>query len=1631
MTATSPHHQFFKEKIAHWDAYRQRLAMNPTPPTQPRVPLKNATAEQRKAEKKLRASQHALAMQTAGFKGVAEFAEPLLQQALQERFPDLTFDIRNDQLVLVTRELDGLGPLHRYEVEPHSLLMAALQNFGKSESFTDDSALAPAGAFEWLAPPEGRLAFSLAEVFSLAGRYDTPVQGFIDMCRELDLGAAYQAHLDTVFKAPATAAGGRQAHLQVLRDQLAFDLAGADELEGLRAGIAAYAKGGASALVCSQLMLLDAPLFDVVVFSAADRNRDPRCAVWFPGAESAALKAYPSTADFVRQLHSDMAQQDYRAALIQRVGTGLRGEFSERLEGIFAGDKPRVLIAERAVAGDLFPWLYQLGQQRLRDEALALAVPVARVDVERRLQTAKRVFALGLDVLNVAGLFVPALNAVLGAYAAAQLMDQVFTGIEAWEQGDSAEALAHLGSVAANIAFVAVAGAVVTNAPAVLPSPVVDALVPVALENGETRLWRPDLEDYVSETPLPDDAKPDAMGQYAIDGTPHIRIDGQLYEQGPASDGWRIEHPTRRSAYRPALLHNGDGAWYLAHETPHTWNAERLMTRLGHKTDGFSAPELEQIRQASGIELDALRGLYADNRRVPALLDDTLARFRADRIAAGRGANADAFARAYAEFNHVPGTEAALLMRDFGGLTGRAAEEILAGANDLEREWMSRSQRVPLRLAEAARIYQRDLRLNAARSGLFLATPASVDSDRLLLAMLEHQPGWSGKVRVELRDGGIEGPLLGAAGGAAASEVKIVVREAQGYQPYDAQGHPLQRGTRLSNAVLAALPDAEREALNFEVYEGERLHQHLREQVLADRSRAGRALGFSSPLPWFRPVVRQPSGLVGYELSGRGWFGRSPANRLRVLYPRMLESDFEVFTARYGQDLELAATRLETEFRVLTRSLDEWVDAPATYTNQHGENATVVRDSRVEVARRLTAAWRRETLTAAGPRGAYDGVLDLGGLRVGRLPLLTADMSHVQSLVLDEMVLSTDPSDFLTAFTGLRRLTLRHNLLREIPMAVARMPELTSISLQGNQLRWGLDLLAPLRGGKLRCLILSQNDLQMGAHATAQIAEFTGLAQLALDATGLRLTAEDCVRLVRLKHLQSLTLAANAITLDAEGAAALSGLTALKTLDLRANPLGEAPDVSRMTNLQTLTLGQTGLTQWPPGLTQLMGEATALRTVHLDGNPIADIPDLKDLAFGASRLRSPRDYTLLIDDNDLTADSLRHLRAIGVRPSNQAPVADWLEGCPADVEHWASELRQDVRASDFFAVLDKVSTTRDYQNQPQAMQQRLWKLLEAMSAPQPGEVGGLGLEDLREQVFSLAEAAEATCGDAVILTFNRFETALQMYQELADVVPGLEQSLMRIVLRSRRLYTANVLDECAVAITDARIQRRAVLFPDAAEYDLLQPWQPSEMITFEDDVIFAPSLHPTDTLSDENLVTPPDEAELRLQLRLRLKEDLDLPPQPGEALYGDWVDDAMEQRVQRYVREQLSRERMANWLVDEAFWYRALYRYAPAPFEQATELWNSGFEYLYEVGRGGDIQPVAGVIIDALQAVLPEKVWLLDGQPQQVELNPTEYDAAEQWLKAARDRATRALVRTHTDRLVGMITVGGGVEDVR
>lgn len=61
------------------------------------------------------------------------------------------------------------------------------------------------------------------------------------------------------------------------------------------------------------------------------------------------------------------------------------------------------------------------------------------------------------------------------------------------------------------------------------------------------------------------------------------------------------------------------------------WSRLTLLRRLGHITAGFSDEALSVIGDVSGVQDDLLRKVHLDGLPVPAVLADTLERFRADR----------------------------------------------------------------------------------------------------------------------------------------------------------------------------------------------------------------------------------------------------------------------------------------------------------------------------------------------------------------------------------------------------------------------------------------------------------------------------------------------------------------------------------------------------------------------------------------------------------------------------------------------------------------------------------------------------------------------------------------------------------------------------------------------------------------------------------------------------------------------------------------------------------------------------------------------------------------------------------------------------------------------------------------
>jgi hypothetical protein len=550
---------------------------------QPPAWFANAAAAQvtqllaRQAERK--ALSQRLGKALGGFRGIAAFATPLLEEALLKRF-GLKLDVHRNDFIEIVEESVLLGSLRRRRPEKRSLLLAALHNFSAGQVFGPHSALAPAGAFS-IELVAGKTPASVPGfTFRFSEKLAIAPGDFAALCRTLDLGAQYQRHLTHCFVS-SPEAGEVPGLLQrclaleletaglvaAMKNDLSAD--GLAMVQALAAGKLARLQGrGVQAVHVS---MLGSPINDLLIIGAprAGSDRVEPCVVWMIGDAVAPLKQYASTAQFITELKQRLQDTQYLRAFCQRVPRVERAHFQRTLAGklekkhwngsyyvISADLRPNLEVLETLVSGPLLKHLVAQHLAALRSGAAALAMPTAAVDAQDLINRWVGYAETLQGLLNDAALFIPALAPIMSVVMAQQLMSEFFTGVEAWEEGLRAQAFSHLQGVILNVAAVLVVGAAGAK------------LAPAAL-----------VED--------------------------MRL-------GELPDGSR------------RLF-----AWRQPGETPLQWDAPQLLSRLGPLAEGMSETRLEQALSASGVRAADLRLMYHDGRPLPAMLADTLERFQA------------------------------------------------------------------------------------------------------------------------------------------------------------------------------------------------------------------------------------------------------------------------------------------------------------------------------------------------------------------------------------------------------------------------------------------------------------------------------------------------------------------------------------------------------------------------------------------------------------------------------------------------------------------------------------------------------------------------------------------------------------------------------------------------------------------------------------------------------------------------------------------------------------------------------------------------------------------------------------------------------------------------------------------
>ncbi|WP_264312661.1 NEL-type E3 ubiquitin ligase domain-containing protein [Pseudomonas putida] len=1284
---------------------------------------------------------------------IEDFVASALQKALTERYA-FTYNVRRLTFLEGRREpVINTQPVgaHLTEVvyEEKPLLEVVLRNFTAEQASSGGQ---PVGN-RLLVPRSGEPKPPTAVAFAA-------------LCRELDLGARYQRHLDAVLKP----ANDEKRIVSMLVDATRYAMLvdgykarqdgvlDASELK-LLVGMCLDGKVlrlAGDLVVPKRLSLLGCALEQVVVLDVIDQgplfNTTRRLLMHVPGDPVAPWSAFEDLKALNRALGHRLRVKSYQRFFRRFVPRRDSQAFFASVIPVF-DDLPAWASRDlkphlQAYPSPLFNALAQSRIRQIKEDAAMIVVPVARLDREVQRAHDERLVAEGWALLNLASFFVPGLGLAMLAVTVWEVLGEVYHGVEALHDGDAQEALDHLTNVATDLAALAATVAGVTVARRLWArSAVVDAMLPARLEDGSSKLWQQDLAAYRSVAPSTAAAQ-DALGIRRQSGQAWVEMEGHYYPViEPAKDGqWQLRP---RGGNGPALCHNGAGAWRVWSEQPAQWDdPHRMFRRFGAPLDSMTDEQIDQVLGFHELSADHLRAMHVYGRAPePGMLDSAersrldqrirqlISRLRAGervqdatvlqharRLAGAEGVSDQALAElVWAQRRHLLGNlyetvqasdspASALLRKVFPGLHCRAAQALVAAASGDDRRRLLQSGRVPLNLAEAARHSVSDIRRVRVFEALFLDTPQNADLARVVLGLLKYLPGAEQGVRWRLFEGHLAGPLLSATvDGAQAFDL---VHHNGTFQLLDAQGARRGEAGELFEVLVAAYTAQQRTAMQVGDPFAHNLRVLLGREALKRRAEIQGLLGAQRP-GIFRLPQRLADGRLGYPLGGRNSGGpgrpqRALAVTVRELFPSFSDEQVAIWSdnvRRSGRNLETVLAELRAEYRVLRNSLEAWV----------GEAEGEVREDRDCMRGTLLDCWRRTTdagQTHLDTDQNYRMVLY--NMRPGGLPEIPAQVSfaHVSDVSLLRMELQEIPASFMLAFPRLRMLDLGGNFLTRIPQ--------------------------PL--------------LQMQA-------------------------------------LRQLTLTHNRIVLTTSQAATLASSTTLCYLDLSHNPLGRTFTLSGLTSLRWLNLRDTGLTHFPHGVTN----RSSLIFMDMRENRIREIPPwFYQMAPGLRRrirlAGNPLEEAELVRlqgalmapavalDETLLREQLEHARevwgdAVGTRFRGLLLAA------------WESVDVGDA-ADRFFRVLQQLLQSADYHINAQALAQRVLALLQAM-AKEPA---------LRDALLDIAND-EWGCQDGATWCLSNLELNVLVWQARAAEQGNTEQALITL---GRRLWRLDEVDRLAV-----------------------------------------------------------------------------------------------------------------------------------------------------------------------------------------------------------------------------------------
>lgn len=1293
----------------------------------------------------------------AGLVPLDRFAEQEFAKALADLLPG---DTRVNELewLEVRRRFNvspGIGlPTDEVNLVRQPGLLRLMQNFHAGATYYEGTGLVRKGS---------------DVVFS--GNVDR----LVERCRELDLGQRYQAMLERFFSA------GKQ---DLLAQDKRAGLSLCAELATLKGELDVEANQAIQAITDVSratptqplvgypglFKMLGSTIADALVIQLRDeQGLDRGVVLYLPSDTHQALHRHASWKAMSLALAEKLKIHEYRGRFSQLVSLEERAGFLGLLGDRLQDPEVDLELDGATVHGDIFALMAARQIQGAKQDAALLLVTTANADKAAAQARLERWQSLGLGLVNLAGLFVPAIGALLLGHLAVQVLSETCQGVAHWHRGHQHEALEHLLGVAETLAVTAaVAGGITLVARGFARSAFVDALEPVVTEDDRRLLWHADLTAFRSD-PAQATLQPD--GRFS-DGQRHwLRIDGQFYQihQPRSDEPWRLRHPQGNGAHEPLVEFNGERSWRLRSQRPLEWDdSARMLDTLWPQDPPLESARVEQILRSARMDHFELRGLLVEHRPVPFNLKATLEHFAADEridrlyrdLAAGLEVGDEdviGWCRQQPElaalqgeplrvalldqmswvrprlFQYLtrsqPGADPllALVRRDFPGLPDAYAETVLENATAAERLTARNEARLPLTWSIRARSLLQLARYNRALEGLYLSNAYSDEAGELVIALLRRLPRWPRHINLELRQGSESGRLLTILDPQGVEDGRtVMVYKPDGFRLYDHLGRELEQDVEapgtIFQALVALLTPQEQVALGCDIKEpAGSLRQLLIGVLPGEADDVLRLLGWRlEQQRWFNPGQRLPDGRVGYPLSGRG-SGRRLARqilreRVRHLYwgfsDQQVNDYLEILLRAPGSAFDILLDQEQNYFR-LDRTLTQWV---------RSERHLARRSLRYRVATELRRSWRLQGPTVFGEDGQVEGMLlDLSDCPVNNLPLLPpdSDFSHVTHLVLSGSNLEQVPEAFLRCFTGLRDLDLTGNRLQDVPFG-----------------------------------------------------------------------------LIHVRNLRVLRLADNLIRVSRDGADVLAALLEMQHLDLGFNPLVtlSLPFTSR-TRLRVVLLNQCLLREWPTGLEP----CTELERVDLRHNQISSVP--------ATLFQMPWVYRgiFTLDGNPLSSRSMQRLAA----PDPEAELPDWSQVADVTATRalWTDTLPDAQRlqrtalwerlsalpnSEGFFALLGELGNSADYQRARETLQAQVWQMLETLDAN----------AQIREDLFERANEPR-TCADCVADRFSQLRIQVMVFEAQRAQGPQRERELLAL---GRRLFRLDRLEQFARADIAERVR---------------------------------------------------------------------------------------------------------------------------------------------------------------------------------------------------------------------------------